>query len=81
MAIRHTVLFTVIPRGLTVNPASLPVAVLVSPEQLDAHSKGSQTLADAYRAWRTKFHIDTFDLDPDEVFRDVRDRGPGRDVP
>jgi prevent-host-death family protein len=57
------------------------VAVLVSPEQLDAHSNEAQTVADAYRAWRMKFGVDKHDLDPDEVFRDVRDRGPGRYVP
>ena len=55
--------------------------MLVSPEQLATGAHEAPTLADAYRAWRVKFEIDHFDLDPDEVFRDVRDRGPGRDVP
>lgn len=41
MAISQTVLFTVIPRGLSVNPGSLPVAVLVSPRLVGADRLGS----------------------------------------
>lgn len=41
MAATHTVLFTVCPRGMSVNPATLPVSVLVSPRLVGADTLGA----------------------------------------
>lgn len=41
MAATHTVLFTVCPRGMSVNPATLPVSVFVSPRLMGADTLGA----------------------------------------
>jgi len=41
MAATHTVLFTVLPRSITVNPATLPLSVLVSPRLVGADRLGA----------------------------------------
>ena len=57
-----------------------PVAVVVgwqAYEEMFAQRKG---FYDAVREFRKKHRVDKLDLDPDEIFRDVRDRSPGRKV-
>ena len=41
MAATQTILFTVIPRGISVNPQTFPVSVLVSPRLVGANNLGA----------------------------------------
>ncbi len=79
MAATHTVLFTVVPRGVNANPATLPVSIVVSPRLMGADRLGefpdwadwtrlltrglTFTLLSGTR--RTRVNIDTSVLRPD----------------
>lgn len=39
-----------------------------------------KTFSEAYDEFRAKHDLAELDIDPDEIFAGVRDRGPGRDV-
>ena len=54
-----------------------PVAVLVGVEDFERLSKKKPGFWEAYQEFRRT--ADLSDLDPDEIFRDVRDQSPGRD--
>ncbi len=55
-----------------------PVAVLLSTQEYERLRMPRLSLAEAIRAFREQ--PDFLPLDADEVFADVRDRSPGRDV-
>ena len=57
-----------------------PVAVLVSRQRFEDLSGGRPDFMEAYREFLRKTDLEALDLDPDEIFADVRDRSPGRDV-
>ncbi|MFY9826524.1 MAG: type II toxin-antitoxin system Phd/YefM family antitoxin [Thermoanaerobaculia bacterium] len=54
-----------------------PVAVLVGVEDFERLSKKKPGFWEAYQEFRRT--ADLSEIDPDEVFRDVRDQSPGRD--
>ncbi|HYX26253.1 MAG TPA: type II toxin-antitoxin system Phd/YefM family antitoxin [Thermoanaerobaculia bacterium] len=54
-----------------------PVAVLVGVEDFERLSKKKPGFWEAYQEFRRT--ADLSELDPDEIFRDVRDQSPGRD--
>src|SRR5688500_193437 len=56
-----------------------PVAVIVGADWFDSHERRTTTLREAYRTFRKKVELADIDLDPDEIWKDVRDRSPGRD--
>ncbi len=56
-----------------------PVAVVVAATWFDSRESGETTFWEAYQAWRKRYDIDNVDLNPDEIFADVRDKSPGRD--
>jgi len=56
-----------------------PVAVIVAATWFDANGRKPVSFWEAYQAFRKKLELADIDLDPDEIFKDVRDRGPGRD--
>lgn len=56
-----------------------PVAVLVGTEEFEQMTKGAPSFRDAYEAFRRDHDLVALDIDPDEVFADVRDQSPGRD--
>ena len=55
-----------------------PVAVLVGVEDFERLSKGRPSFWEAYESFRHGLSPD-LELDPDEIFGDVRDSSPGRD--
>lgn len=57
-----------------------PVAVLLSAEEFERLSRHGGTFGKSLAEFRRRWGIDTLALDPDEVFEDVRDRSPGREV-
>lgn len=57
-----------------------PVAVLIGVEDFERLSKKKPGFWEAYQEFRSRHDLAELDIDPDEVFRDVRDPSPGRDV-
>ncbi len=55
-----------------------PVAVLVGVEDFERLSKGRPSFWEAYEDFRRQLGPG-LELDPDEIFGDVRDPSPGRD--
>ena len=54
-----------------------PVAILVGVEDFERLSKKKPGFWEAYQEFRRT--ADLAEIDPDEIFRDVRDQSPGRD--
>jgi hypothetical protein len=75
MAVAHTVLFTVLPRGVSLNPAALPVSILVSPRLTGADRLG---MFPDWLDWTGRLHQGaTLTLKCGARTREVRiDRGP-----
>lgn len=57
-----------------------PVAVLVSRQRFENLSVRRPDFMEAYREFLREHDLASLDLDPDEIFADVRDRSPGRAV-
>jgi len=56
-----------------------PVAVLVGAEDFEQMSKRTSDFWEAYENFRRKHNLAELDINPDEIFADVRDPSPGRD--
>jgi prevent-host-death family protein len=56
-----------------------PVAVLVGTEDFERMSKRTPDFWEAYEKFRREHNLAELDIDPDEVFGEVRDPSPGRD--
>jgi prevent-host-death family protein len=56
-----------------------PVAVLVGVDEFEPPTKGFTGFWKAYEAFRREHDLMELDIDPDEIFADVRDLSPGRD--
>lgn len=56
------------------------VAVLLSVEEYDRLSQQRLGFAQSLELFRRKYNVEEADIDPDEIFKDVRDRSPGREV-
>jgi prevent-host-death family protein len=56
-----------------------PVAMLVGTEEFEQMTKGAPSFREAYEIFRREHDLVELDIDPDEVFADVRDLSPGRD--
>jgi prevent-host-death family protein len=56
-----------------------PVAVLLGVEDFERLAKGGSTFTAAYEKFRREFNLEELQIDPTEVFGDVRDPSPGRD--
>jgi prevent-host-death family protein len=56
------------------------VAVILSAEEFDRLSSNKGTFGKSLAAFRERLTVAQLDIDPDEVFKDVRDRSPGREV-
>jgi len=57
------------------------VAVLIGRREHErVNGRPRKTFAEAYDEFRRKVDLEELDIDPDEVFSDVRDPTPGRDV-
>jgi len=57
-----------------------PVAVVVGWEAYEKLSGRRKGFYEAVQEFRQKYDVEKLDLDPDEIFRGVRDRSPGRKV-
>ncbi len=57
-----------------------PVAVLVGRKEYDRLTAPSRTFGDAWEKFSRTVDLSQADIDPDEVFSDVRDVTPGRDA-
>lgn len=56
-----------------------PVAVLIGIEAFERLSKGKPSFREAYEKFRQEHNLAELDIDPDEIWGDVRDPSPGRD--
>jgi prevent-host-death family protein len=56
-----------------------PVAVVVAASWFDAQQRTKTSFWEATRRWRKRVDDENIDLNPDEIFGDVRDKSPGRD--
>jgi cellobiose PTS system EIIB component len=56
------------------------VAILLSPDEYNYSKKEKSGFGAALEKFRKELVAEGIDLDPDEVFKDVRDRSPGREV-
>jgi prevent-host-death family protein len=57
-----------------------PVAVLVGAEDFERMgNKAAPSFREAYEKFRREHDLVELDLNPDEIFADVRDPSPGRD--
>jgi prevent-host-death family protein len=56
------------------------VAVILSAEEYDRLLSQKGEFGRSLAAFRERLEIEQIDIDPDEVFKDVRDRSPGREV-
>jgi prevent-host-death family protein len=57
-----------------------PVAVLLSMRAYQRLTTPATDFWDAYQTWRQALEAAGVDINPDEVFADVRDRSSGREV-
>jgi cellobiose PTS system EIIB component len=55
------------------------VAILLSPDEYNYSKKEKSGFGAALEKFRAELVAEGIDLDPDEVFKDVRDRSPGRE--
>jgi prevent-host-death family protein len=55
------------------------VAVILSAEEYDRLSQKGD-FGKSLAAFRERLAIEEIEIDPDEIFKDVRDRSPGREV-
>lgn len=56
-----------------------PVAMLVSTERYRQLTSGRTRFSTAYEDFRRDHELAELDLDPDEVYGEIRDRSAGRD--
>ncbi len=56
------------------------VAVILSAEEYDRLLSQKGDFGKSLVTFRERLEIEQIDIDPDEVFKDVRDRSPGREV-
>ena len=56
------------------------VAVLIGRDQYDRMTARRRRFSEAWDQFRREVDLTTLDLDPDDIFSDVRDNSPGRDA-
>ncbi|MBD1867273.1 type II toxin-antitoxin system Phd/YefM family antitoxin [Oculatella sp. FACHB-28] len=56
------------------------VAVILSAEEYDRMFSQKGDFGRSLAAFRHRLEVENIDIDPDEVFKDVRDKFPGREV-
>lgn len=57
-----------------------PVAILLSAQEYERLKKGRIDFWDTYLAFRKRYQLDEIDIDVDNIFANVRDRSPGREM-
>ena len=56
------------------------VAVLIGRQQYERLTRKRRAFSEAYREFEQEFDLQSLDLDPDELFGDVREDTRGREV-
>lgn len=56
-----------------------PVAVLIGVEDFEKLSDTKKDFGEAYQEFRRRLDRANIEIDPDEIWGDVRDQSPGRD--
>jgi prevent-host-death family protein len=56
-----------------------PVAVLIGTEELEQMAKEAPSFKEVYEKFRREHDLVELNIDPDEIWGDVRDPSPGRD--
>lgn len=56
-----------------------PVAVLIGTNEFERMAEEAPSFKEAYEKFRREYDLVELNIDPDEVFADVRDPSPGRD--
>jgi len=56
------------------------VAILLSVEEYERLKTEKRGFGTALEEFRQKYNVAEADIDPGEIFRDVRDKSPGREV-
>lgn len=56
-----------------------PVAVLMGRKRYEQLTSRYRPFSEVWDEFTRKFPVGEIDIDPDEIFRDVRDKDPGRD--
>jgi prevent-host-death family protein len=56
-----------------------PVAVILAAAQYEQLAAGKRGFAEAARQWRETYRAEQLDIDPDEIWGDVRGRSAGRE--
>lgn len=56
------------------------VAVVLSLEEYQRLVSEKRGFGENLAEFRQKYQVENLDINPDEVFKDVRDRSPGREV-
>lgn len=56
-----------------------PVAVLIGTHEFERMVEEAPSFKEAYEKFRREYDLVDLNIDPDEVFADVRDPSPGRD--
>ena len=56
-----------------------PVAVLIGAEDFERLPTGTSSFSEAYERFRREFDLEALDVNPEEIFAEVRDPSPGRD--
>ena len=57
-----------------------PVAVLIGHREFERLSSGRRDFVETYEEFLKSYDLLELDIDPDEAFRAVRDKSPGREV-
>jgi prevent-host-death family protein len=57
-----------------------PVAVLIGRKQYERLINGKRNFIEALSDFTRSVDLSELDIDPDEIFGDIRDSDPGRDV-
>jgi len=56
-----------------------PVAILMGRKRYEQLTSRYRPFSEVWDEFTRRFPVGEIDIDPDEVFRDVRDKAPGRD--
>jgi prevent-host-death family protein len=69
-------------KSVRVTRRGQPVAVILSVGEYERllAQQPKRDFWTAYQQWRQKWNVDELDIDPDQIWEDVRDRTPAPDV-
>jgi prevent-host-death family protein len=66
--------------GVEITRRGESVAVLISKQEYDRLRSSKTLFSQFYPAFRERANLEELNIDPDEIWGDVRDKSPGREV-